>query len=234
MNMQLLYFDELQTYHIIQIIESDKGLQIYEYGRFNELYEHVHMKFKLYSDTNTLDDLLNYIDEYYSTYKEGEEFFITENDKYYQFNPKYKTLEIFNDNKNYSLTRCCYKNIYHTDDHELYVLHDTELNELLVLKKDDFDSSSTHLCDVIYFMHMEQSVYLTINYNRIKHFSNQLQKIGSIVISSVSPYKDELEFSIKFHEKPDFEDINERCCIYNMMQKISNSHYSREYAKMKL
>lgn len=231
--MEFTYFDRNQTYHIIKIIESDKCLKIYEYGRFNELYERVDMKFKLHSDINTLHDLLDYMDEYYSSCNEGEDFFITENDKYYQFNPKDETLEILYGEK-YSLTRCCYKNIYRTDDHELYVLYDTELNELFVIKKSEFDSSITHLCDVIYFMHMEQSVFVTRSYNRIKHFSNQLQKMGSIVISLISPYKDDLEFNIKFHEKPDFEDINERCCTYNMMQKISNSHYGREYAKSKL
>lgn len=235
--MEKIYFDSRKTCHIIQVIQSDKCLKIYEYGRFNEFYERVDVKFRLCSDITTFDDLLDYIDETYFSYKEGEELFITENDQIYNFNPKDENLHILCDKK-YSLTRCCYKNIYRTHDQELYVLHDTELNELFVIKRSEFSRNDIEvpqdICDLIYMLYTEQSLFSPFNYNRVKHFSMQLQQIGSIVISLIPTYKDKVEFSIKFSEKPHFKHINERCCIYNMMQKISNSHYDRQNAKLKL
>lgn len=234
MNREKFYFDN-HTKHILRIITLDTCIQIYEYGRFNEVYGRVNMKFKLNSDTNTLEDLLDYIDEEYFSYNKGDELFITQNDKHYEFNPKDKTLNILGGEK-YFLVRCCYKNIYRTEDHELYVLHDTNLNELFVVKKNDFNARCVHLCDSIMSIHMEKAVFVTKNYNRIKHFSEELQPIGSMIINLVSPYKDELEFRIKFHEKPKFEDdlVYERCCIHNMMQKIYKYHYDRDFAKLEL
>lgn len=233
--MEKFYLDYRNTCHIIQVIQSDKCLKIYEYGRFNEFYERVDMKFKLYSDITTLDDLLNYMDETYRLYNEGEELFITENDQLYIFNPKKKKLNILCFEK-YSLTRCCYKNIYRTDDHELYVLHDTKLNELFVIEKSEFARNDTEvpqdLCDLINQMHEDKFIFTPLKYNRIKHFSTQLQQIGSIVVRLIPNYNDKVGFSIKFHEKPYFKHIKDKCCIYNMMQKISNSHYDRQKAKL--
>lgn len=228
--MEKIYFDEM-TFHIIKVIYSDRYLKIYEYGRFNELYERVNMKFKLHSNEDTLQDLCNYIDEQYTPYNEGDNVFITENDQHYVLNTKKNTLRNLGGNK-YSLMRCCYTHIYRTADHELYVLDDRNLNELFMIKKSELDSNSTHLCELMRCINMERSVFLTRNYNRIQYFEDQLQLIGCMVIDLDSD--NHIEFNIKFHETPKFEDIKERCCIYNMMKYIYNSHYYRENDKMKL
>lgn len=230
MVMEKIYFDEM-TFNIIKVIYSDRYLKIYEYGRFNDFYERVNMKFKLYSNVNTLQDLFNYMDKLYTPYNEGDKLFITENDQHYVLNTKKQTLRILGGNK-YSLMRCCYNHIYRTADHELYVLDDKNLSELFVIKKSDLDSSSMHLCELMHRINVERSVFVTINYNRIKYFEDQLQLIGYMVIDLDSD--NHIEFNIKFHETPNFEDIKERCCIYNMMKYVHNSHYYRENDKRKL
>lgn len=230
MDLEKIYFDQT-TFHIIKMMYSDRYLEIYEYGRFNKLYERVNMKFKLDSGATTLQDLLNYMHQEYTSYSDTDELFITENDQHYVLNTNKNTLKILSGNK-YSLIRCCYKNIYRTVDDEVYVLHDIELNELFVMEKSELDPNSTHICDMINSINMERSVLPTRKYNRIKHFQDQLQLIGKIFIDLDSP--DEIEFKIKFHETPNFDYIKERCCIYNMMQYINNSHYYHENAKMKM
>lgn len=227
--MEKIYFDNIATKHIIQLVQSDKSLSIYEYGRFNEMYERVNMRFKLYSDANTLQDLLNYMDKNYTSYDEGDKLFITENDKFFILNTKKQIIDIL-DNR-YLLKSCCYKNIYTTENHEFYILQDINLNELLVIKTSEFDAQNPlHLCDEMFWMHKEKSMDTLKNFNRVKHFQDQLQLIGCIVIDLHSP--EEIEFNIKFHEAPDFTEIKEKSCIYNLMNTIRNSHYDREYMKM--
>ena len=219
--MDKIFFDDDKTYHILHITQSDYSIKITEYGRYNKNFERVTISMTLPTRKNILKYILDSFHTIYSAI-DGD-LFITGNDKHYIFNSIKRCL--FIKSLKVMLDQCQYDNIYKSNDESLHVLHDP--NELILLKEPNKNCT----CHVLREIQNKGVICQFRIKKRIKHFTSEYQVMGTIEFKSDTfinfnnTTEQNIKACVKFHEEFNFENLQNKSCIYNLLQKLYKEYY---------